>query len=90
MCLLLDRRAKLEQFLWDRLIGRSQDVDKPSSGVSTVSLDVMEVGCYLRPRVRLVVLSEQGDGLALLAGTSCPPDAMNVILNSQGKLQPIR
>ena len=29
--LLLDRRAELEEFLWDGLVGSSEDVDKPRS-----------------------------------------------------------
>lgn len=41
----------------------------------------------LRSGVGLVVLCEQRDGLALLAGTTGTSDAVDVVLDCQGELQ---
>ncbi len=83
--LLLDRRAELEQLFRDGLVRCPEDVDKPWE--CQHGTNQWEGRENLRPRVRLVVLGEQGDGLALLASAARPPDAVDVVLDGQGELQ---
>lgn len=40
--------------------------------------------------MRLVVLSEQGDGLALLAGAASPTDTVDVIFDRERELAHVR
>lgn len=65
--LLLDRGAKLQQFVRNGLVCGLEDVDE-SAGV------------------RLVVLGEQGDGLASLAGPTSAANTVDVVLNGEREL----
>lgn len=82
--LFFDRRAKLQQFFWDRLVRSIEDVDKPVNSVSLFH-GGEDHGKHLRSRISLIMLSEQGDGKAILPCSPGSTDSVDIVLCSQGK-----
>lgn len=87
--LLLDDGAKLHQLVGNGLVGTLEDVDETISRVSLFCVQLKRICVskdYLRSRVRLVLDSEHGDGLASLAGSTSSSNAVDVILDSEREL----
>lgn len=89
MGLLLDGGAELEELLGHRLLGGSEDVDEAGREivVSMGNVRGREENGNSRSGVGLVVLGEESNGLALLAGTAGTTDTVDVVLDGQGELE---
>jgi len=85
--LLFDSRPKFQQLVWDRLLRGLEDVDQ-SVGSKPSLPRIRNEKADLRPGMRLVMLSEKRDSAARFARSPSASNAVDVVLDGQGKLQP--
>lgn len=84
--LLLDGGAELEELVGHGLVGALEDVDQSEGSVS-FCLGNYRLRMHIRSGVSLILLGEEGDGLAGLAGTTCSANAVDVVLDREGELE---